>query len=372
MTASTFTIKTVTGDEQMELQLKGRALPYQPFTLEGSMRAEFTWYPGNAVATVQMLGAEEKPSTIEGMWKDRFIKNLTDENKQVIPTGVANFNGQAVADVFALVAAVEKIRLAGQLVRVEWDSITREGILRGFQQSWVRREDVKWQMTFEWASRGEAQVSVTLPSSPSPDAFSKQLSSLSDTLFTATKLPAEFSVVEDFTAAVEGPLADIVAAVAQVQAAVKNSVSQVLSPVDAAQRTLAAVQTVKTAASTIVDVVDSFPPVQLIKTFDLSELGLSDALVASNYGRSVREAARNLLLTAADQSDTLGTVSREEELVASFVSRSPIDLRHISQKYYGTPNEWRRLLTYNGFNSSIIPLGTLVMVPKITFADGRV
>ena len=55
---SSLVIATLPGAPvQMSLTLQGRALPYQGLELEGTMRAELTWYPGNGVASVQMLGA---------------------------------------------------------------------------------------------------------------------------------------------------------------------------------------------------------------------------------------------------------------------------------------------------------------------------
>jgi len=368
---STFSIVNVTGNEKMSLKLRARALPYKPFTVEGSMRADITWYPGNAVGSIQMMGAEEKPSSVNGMWKDRFIKSVTDEGGLVNPTGIALYNEQQVADVRALANAVERIRLAGQLLRVEWGNIVREGILSRFRQTWHREEDLEWEMEFIWNSRGEQQAPVTLPLSPSPDSFAKQLRAGLDALKNALT-PPEFPVLEEFSAAIDTAVQEIDDAVLEVENAVKNTVSQITSPLDAAERALAATETIATAASSIVTTCASFPPVAIVKTQNILTLGLSDALVASNYMREIAEEAKDIQLTASDQANTLRTTARQETLLASFVARAPIDLRDVSQKYYGTPDEWRRLLQYNDFESSEVAAGDLVLVPKITFADGRV
>lgn len=374
--ASTFTISTadLQAANVQILMLRGRALPYRDsggYTLEGSMRADVTWYPGNAVATIQMLGAEEKPTVVQGMWKDRFIKGFTDEGQPVIPDGQAFINGRPVLDVFDLVAQVEKIRLAGQLVRVMWDATVRIGILSRFRQTWRRREDVEWEMEFSWISRGEQQSSITLPSDASPDAFAKQLTLSLGNITTALTPPA-FPVVAGFTAAATDAVSEISDAVAQVTSAVQNSVDQTISPISAAQRTLAAVQTIQAQTALIVRACDSTPPMQLINVVDRSVLGLADALPATVFLRAVREAARNMELSAADQASTLAQQSQQQVLLASFVARSPLDLRRVAQQYYGTQDEWRRLLTYNGFESSVVPVGTMILVPAISFADSRV
>lgn len=370
-TPSTFSITNVTGSERMDLRLRGRALPYQPYTLEGNMRAEFTWYPGNAVATVQMLGAEEKTTSVNGMWKDRFIKNITDDNKSVIPTAVALFNDKQVADTAALCAVIERIRLAGQLVRVEWDTLVREGVLLRFRQSWKRIEDVEWEMEFQWVSRGEKQAPVTLPTTTSSDSFSKELRSLVDLLTTALNPPA-FAVVADFTDQLNSHISEIEGAVAQVEGAVQNSVDQISSPAETAERALAATQTISGQASAIVTLVESFPPLFVISTATRQALGFEDALSADSYTRGIKAQARALQLTASEQANTLRAQTRQEQLVASFVARGPMDLRDVSQRFYETPDQWRTLLQYNNLASSKIAAGTLILVPKVNASDRTV
>jgi hypothetical protein len=385
---STFTITTLRAQQgnlvpdSPVLQLRGRALPHQPFTLEGTMRADLTWYPGNAVASIQMLGAEEKPTSVAGAWKDKFIRSTTDEGTEVSPAGVALYDGQQVRDVFELCLAVEEIRLGGQLVRVEWDSFVREGILHRFKQTWKRREDVEWEMEFMWISRGEPQSPVTLPASASTDAFSKELRADTDNLQEAAILP-DFAVLEEFAAAIDSAVSDIEDAVLEVENGVKNVLAQVTSPLDAAERALAATETVATAASSIVTACEQFPALVLYKTqnvfggagstsnLDADDLAFQEALVATNYQRGLKTAARTLQLTAVRQADTLRSQARSTALLASFLARAPTDLRDISQTYYGTPDEWRRLRAYNNFNSSKVEAGTLVLVPKLTFADDR-
>jgi len=368
---STFSIVATTGNDRLDLKLRGRALPYQPLTFEGSMRAEFTWYPGNAVATVQMLGAEEKATTVTGMWKDRFIKSVTDEGVSVNPTGVALFNDQQVADVFDLASKVEQIRLAGQILRVEWDSLVREGILMRFRQTWKRREDLEWEMEFQWISRGEKQAPVSLPASQSPDTYSQQLRALLNNLVAAVS-PPEFPVVEDLTLRIDAAVTEITSAVTEVESAVSYSVETVQAPVEASERALAATQTIVNQASEIRTAVEETPALFVISSTDRQSLGYEDALAADEWSRNVKDQAKAMQLTASEQADTLRTNARQEELIASFIARAPTDLRDVSRKYYGTPDQWRTLLQYNALESSKVDIGTLILVPKITAADRTV
>jgi hypothetical protein len=42
-----------------------------------------------------------------------------------------------------------------------------------------------------------------------------------------------------------------------------------------------------------------------------------------------------------------------------------MDLRDVSTQYYGTPDEWIRLMLYNGFNTSRLIAGDVVIVPRL-------
>jgi hypothetical protein len=63
----------------------------------------------------------------------------------------------------SIVQEVDGFRLRGQLLEVTWDEITRVGFLIEFNHNWLRREDVEWEMQFQWISRGESEVPLPLP-----------------------------------------------------------------------------------------------------------------------------------------------------------------------------------------------------------------
>lgn len=366
---SSFSITTLDDNgapTQPTLVLAQRALPYPGFELEGSMRAEFTWYPGNAVATVQMLGAQEKASVIKGMWKDRFIKSITDFNFAVSPTGIALFNDQQVFDTLDLVSKVEQIRLSGRLLEVKWDSIVRHGILTRFRQNWLRIEDLEWEMEFQWTSRGEPQSPPSLPSFPDPSSFAQNLQGLIDNIAAAIQPPLTFQVIEKFAAGISAAISVIDDAGAEMQSAVQNATRLVNQVVDAGERALAAAQSIQDAAGSIVALVEGTPPHQLIKTTDPGSLLFSDVLLADDYARTIKEQAQALQVFIAAEGDTLRASLRETTLLAAFTTRAPLDLRDVSQKYYGTSDHWRDLLDYNDLESSRLNIGTYVLVPALT------
>ena len=367
-TPSSLTITTLDDNGksiQPTLELAGRALPYQGLELEGSMRAEFTWYPGNAVATVQMLGASEKATTIKGMWKDRFIKTSTDEGTAVQNTGIARFNNAPVADVLDLANKVERMRLSGRLLEFKWDSIVRHGILLRFRQSWVRIEDLEWEMEFQWISRGEPQSPPSLPASVSTDTFAQNMRNLVDAFKSALVPPPELQVVADFTASVQAASEVIEDATLEMQNAAINATSLILAPSAAAEAALAAAKSIQDSAASVVETVETYPPLQLVSSSE--PLGLGDALLADSYSRGIKKAAQDIQFLCAGEGETLRASVQQDILLASFIARSPTDLRDVSTQYYGSPDQWRYLMQYNNLSSSLLSVGTLVLVPKITF-----
>ena len=364
---SSFTVSTLPGAKRrMSLELRGRALPYQPIDFEGSMRAEFTWYPGNAVASVQMLGAEEKTTVIKGMWKDRFIKSVTDAGTLVTPTGMALVNGRLVDDVYDLMLKVEKIRLAGQLLEVKWDRIVRHGIMLRFRQSWARIEDMEWEMEFQWVSRGEAQRPPSIPLAETAGDWAAEIKAKFDSLVASIQANTVFQVVESFTSAVSTYAAQIDDAVVAIQNGAQNVVNQFSSAQEAAERALTAAESVKAGAIGIIDTIESIPPLDLIKTATAEGLTLGDALLASSYTRRIKDDATAMAVYAATQGDTLRAIARQEQLLGVFTARQPSDLRDVSSAYYGMPDNWRKLLLYNNLSSSKLTVGQIILVPKLT------
>lgn len=365
---SSFTIKELTG-EKRTLELRGRALPYQSFKLSGKQRAEFTWYPGNPTATVQMLGTEEGATTITGMWKDRFIKTLTPDGERIsAPEGTAVFKGGQLQDALAVTLAVEQLRLSGQLLEVKWDQLVRHGILTRFDQDWKRREDVAWEMEFQWTSRGEAKQPVTLVVSPTVDDYAAKLRAAMDNITAATA--QSFEVRTEFSTALGSLAAQIDAAVSQMEDAVITLASSTTTPGQSAQRALAATETVKTASAGLVSLVDAQPP-RAVQNVSITAQTLGSSLVCDSYTRGIRNAARTMELLAAEQADTLRALTNIDDLLAAFTARSPGDLRDVATQFYGDQSEWRTLKRFNGFSSSKLLPGDLVLVPKITTSDSE-
>lgn len=366
---SSFVVTELTGKGR-NLILQGRALPYQPFTLEGSMRAEFVWYPGNPVASAQMLGADEKPTTVTGKWKNRFLKSQDDFGAPVIPTAIATLDGRQVEDAFALVTAVDEIRRSGQLLEVTWDSFKRRGILTKFRHSWTRREDVEWEIEFTWISRGESEQAVSFSNKSIVNDFILSVRVRVDELKNA--LIAPFNVVQQWSKRVSNATAIIEDTLIEMESSTQQVASSILTPIEASKRALASSETILQEASGIFTAIEDTPARAVRSALDIRDIGFGAALEADKFVRAIKTPTRALEALAADQSNAIRAVINQSDLLSAFIARQSMDLREVSTQFYSTPDEWRTLLRYNHLTSSKLLAGQLILIPKIQFSDRSV
>ncbi len=173
------------GANPIVVELRGRAMPYRGVEWEGEQHTKLTWYPGNPVATQQVLGPREQPTTMQGMWKSRFIAGSM----------IRNGDKQAITTAFQAVQLFEGLRRSGKQVRVQWLGEVRSGIIKRFSAKFEREHDVAWELEFEWSSVDDetAPRAVVEASAPAGNDLFKLLNTVEDVLTLAPDLAASFA-----------------------------------------------------------------------------------------------------------------------------------------------------------------------------------
>ena len=134
------------GGEKRELVLTGSAMPFSPTAFGGGRtRVVKTMYPGNPVASGQVLGTDEEDDSFSGRWRDAILTT----------TGKVLFDNFPIVTAEDLASAVDSIRTSAQMLRVTWAKIERFGVMTYFKPEWERREILNWTMSFDWLSRWE-------------------------------------------------------------------------------------------------------------------------------------------------------------------------------------------------------------------------
>lgn len=148
---STIVIEELEG-RRRTLTLVGPALPLRGATWGGEMRLVTAFPPGRGgEATQQVLGNAEAPSEWEGTW------NTT---RMVSAPSLLRTSGQdqQITRAFTLMGVFEDIARSGALLRVTWATedtkISREGRIGPYKFPVDRKDDIRWNASFIWTSRG--------------------------------------------------------------------------------------------------------------------------------------------------------------------------------------------------------------------------
>jgi len=363
-------IEELTG-EKHTLTLSGRSMPYQPIAFEGAMRAEFTWYPGNPQATAQVLGPSESPTSINGVWKDRFIKTATDPipelNIPELPVsnvqGRAEYDGILVRDVSSLVSAMDGFRRRGQMLKMTWDQITRHGLMTKFRHAWLRHEDVEWEVEFTWMSQGEDTVPIAFGQENNIEDLANAIADAVNALIAVVQ--AVFNLINEIASLINNLVDMIVEAVSAIVDLVQQAIELVMLPFQVAEKIKAAYETIADACTGIIDTIESVPDQVLNAASSLVGGTEPEALQAETYKRDVKVQARNVRVIAKEAQQQVAATAEQQPAINVVQPRQDQDLRSVSTQQYGSPNEWRRLRRYNRLRGSRLSAGSKLLIPRI-------
>ncbi len=397
--------------------LQGRGLPKRPLSLTTSQRLTLTWLPGYAEATAQPMGAKEPPTTISGKWSEKFIAKDASAAEDLGPLGnafaaadnaigtaaskvglgsaglggVGNeiepilWNGQRVNKVYKAAELIDDLVRGAVYVEVRWDNHARRGFITEFRKDWHTAVDLEWEMEFTWTSRAEPNPPVTAQELSMGDTVSL-FQKLADALNTEA-LPPTFPMTQDVLADLDAGIKRIAATSQAISDTVGNISALALAPFAVARSVMALCDTIRGQADALRNFLQALPPADLrtnragssttlkaqtssrpAALRSASSTSFSDALVCAEYVKRVGGVLKQLSAGAVIQKDEFAK-KLERQTAAVVTTRAGDDLRSISTRYYGTPNEWKRIAQANGLTSAALTAGLVVIVPK--FGDGE-
>lgn len=351
-TGSAFTITELAGDRR-SLVLSGRGLPYRPYTLKTKQRVDLTWYPGNPVATATVLGAAEEPTTVQGMWKDKFIG----DGSAIV------FAGTDVTNVRDASNIVDEILRSGRPLEVTWDLTTRHGHMTSFEKSWTTTRDLQWSMAFEWISRGEGISPVVVVIDVALGDAVGTVRQLATDLNDASEAP--FPTTTNFQEAVRNAMDTIEERVAELFNLAEGLARTALAPIDAVRRAISVV-------NNLVFQLTDFAFFLKLETTGLRNpfaTTYQDKLNAEIYTRTLLQRTRALRDAAIAHRSAFSRQIRDELIAAHTVTEGE-DLRDLATRYYGSPFEWRRIFLFNNLSTPALTRGQFLMIPKTTAGVG--
>jgi len=351
MPAESFIIRELTGS-QREVRLNNRALPYRPVNYPGQQHYRKKWYPGNPVATLQVLGPREGDVEIKGAWKSRYLPGDVDlVGFDDIPNDRSDDEGFLSAENMAQVFT--RLRIAGNALEVRWGQEVRRGILASFDPGYLRAEDVEWMAVFTWSSRGEA----------GPFRASAPVQPLT-TLETAN---------EGFELAIADEPETILARAAEViETAVEEMRDGIVTTVDVIreiQNTTNDVQSrfqqFDSAARQVIDAGNALKrgtldlPYQEMTPFDDIASVFQMEIFKRNLG------ADGGAVQSAELEARVALTGRVEPGVITEVTvRQGQTLRDIAFRFYGDVDSWPIIADANSLVSPIVEPGLVLVIPR--------
>ena len=340
--------------------LTGRELPYRAgaggsLGYGRTMRSKLTWYPGNRVASQQIIGPILKPTTIDGTWKDRYLG--TDRAIDLV-------------DLF------EELLDSGVQLRVSWSTIVRQGIVKDVD--WKPGVptgglgDIGWTIVFEWNSAGEpprrrvGESDIALRSGLVRAA--NAVASIGETLNRAVKSFNFFvGLVRISTQSIRRTIDDIVEAFAQPLETLAFSAARLGDepnlPARFVEDASAAAASAQDNAGLAADTISAIFP-GAVTIDDGLESILGDALDRFAISEEALAAARELFV----QRVRLEAIIRP----AAFATVTAVvgsDLRDLAIRFYGNADVWDRIAKQNGLVQSIVPDGVDVLVIPLSLPD---
>lgn len=367
-TVPKFILKELSG-RRREIQLTARALPYAPFELSGSLKAEVTRYAGNPIASATVTGIEEDDTTISGEWKDKYIRGAVfdDQSRAFVLAPAAAVDGRAVDTVEELVNLFDNVRRSGQLLQVTWGHITRRGLLTNFKQTWKTTNDCAWSCTFEWVSQGEAAPTSPVVAPPRPGDGQREIRNTANLLDASINDRPSTPTYREWFASVNQAVGQGRAAINQYGDAITGYVGDAQAPLDLVRNCMALCGSVVSSAQQVIDLFDEVAPEELFFG------DFRDGSIINNFAVQIEQLAyrtesvfnaRVLKRQAAIERRNLGA-TLESDLLGVYYAKKGETLRDVSRQYYGAPNQWRDLMIYNDLKTPELSSGQLVLIPRM-------
>lgn len=346
-----FEIEEVTGSLR-RVSLAGRALPYQAVEWGGELRLKETYYPGNPEASIQLFGPKQKPTSIEGFWKDRFLST-----SGVQATGFDGLGDPQNIVAASLIAAFKSLRDSANRLRVQWGEETRLGYLSEFSATYDRTEDVRWSCTFTWESEPRLTPSA-VSTQPEADDVTEPFLELEDV---GAQTPA--AVLPEPAAAARGALARQRVGVGAVFDAIRSfqsSVSSVTESINASRKLSAAANGIRDEANIVGDQLNDKP-----YNYQTTSDGILTVLGVESWRRTYNKKQNDFASSSLRNASSI-SLNATPTSIATVVLPSDTTLRSLSLRYYGSSDDWWIIADANNLVESVARAGSVIVIPPKT------
>lgn len=345
-TDTTIVFEVLEGPEAgRRIVLSGRKMPTRgssggTVSYEAEQHTVLTWYPGNPVASQQVLGARELPTQFNGVWSDRYLGP-----------------GQAKA----LSEAFFRILRTGVQVLVVWDVFVRQGLVRKFKITpgtpTGGSGDLGWEMTCEWNRAVDRAAPALFPD------FDLQ-----------TNVVVSSEAIARYKAEVEEKTSDITYQFGMASQSLSAAVAGIVVDLEELGRLSEQLADVgaRLADSMVAKEVEAAIALSGASLVRAAALGAtfgdlfhgtvspSDSMAAVVGVALLRADVVDASVEVIDRSWSVQSQAEKiarPQVYATIVAVPGSDLRRVAIRYYGDADLWSRIAKANGLESSIVPAG---------------
>lgn len=356
--------------------LRGRAMPYRGVSWGGSQHFKRQDYPGNPVATMQVLGSRESQQTkLNGTWKNKYIAGtvrIDDKGDGLSVIDLPRLDDPDTAE--QAIQLFHRIRRRGKILRVSWGGEVRIGLLAEFTATYDRLQDAEWEMTFEWLAKDDDVALLAAESPPLP--------STGFDLFKAiAKALAIVQAAVDLSRSFQATLVNFIKELGETVNAFVDAFGEIASLATLPARLLGAL---KAAAQSVLDNIESIrssftrrkpssleAPARLQLTTgsqDVTSPRKSSRSGATQKADAVRKIADldNALVELRDYVvDVVASSENRYEPPATrqVTARAGETAFQIAAREYGSPDFANYVLVANNLVNARLPAGTVLKIP---------
>lgn len=346
--------------------LKGRALPYRPIEFPVDQRVDISNPAGLQSGVSTILGPTYGSTTFSGMWKDKFLGRTSS-----IDSCYMAVDSVQVSTIVEAEKLFTSILEQGQELDVQWGPVYRRGHLKAFKPKWLNVADMEWSLEFVWLSRGSVVAASYAPNrDPPTDLSNSMLERLTQAM---RNFRRSFRWVDDYQERVLRTAQQLGAFTEELNATVAtvDSANPMNLAEFTARNTIVAAGNIVSAASQAVDTARNNQALAFLDDYRLlgTTPGLPPETIPPDVQVEATVSAREQERLFRDMRDDAAAYARarsagDNEILGTYRTREGEDLRDVSRIYYGTPYEWRRIMEYNELNTSEVPAGTLLVIPR--------
>lgn len=342
-----FGIEELTGEQRVVL-LQGRALPYQGVGWNARQRTKKTVYAGNPVGTIQILGPDYDNTTIEGMWKQRFLSG------QIVVS-----TGEEITTPEQAVRLFESLVTSGNTLAVQWGPVVRYGLMVNFEHVWLRPQDLRWTAEFEWT--GASEIPARATPAPSDDSDVQDTSTQTDDALVADPASIDSEYQETVTEEANSTRVNV----GQLFVALQEIRAQVSTSIASVQAALSSAEAVRTGVGSSLLTLSDLPYTEAQRVDTVVEVFACEAwrMTTAEASRRLRAACQRRAIEVAK--------AAIPSAIAVVVMPGDQTLRDLARIYYGSADSWQLIADANGLVGAIVEAGTIVVVPASTARTQR-